>query len=167
MHLYIRAVETTLATKWVKRETIEFTEDDQPTIQWLHHTPLVISMAIHKSYVRKILVDTWRRVNALYHKAFMRLGFSGTQLRPLKTLLIGFTNDVIEVEGFITLMVQVGDIPWVRVLPMEFVVVRLECAHNATLRIPKLEDLGAIISLGHLCMKFHTPQGIRVIQCEQ
>lgn len=43
---------------------------------------------------------------------------------------------------------------------MEFVVVRLNCTYNVILGRPGLEDLGALVSVENLCMKFSTPEGV-------
>lgn len=76
------------------------------------------------------------------------------------TPLEGFTGDSIEAEGSIKLLVKLCTYPNVTTLEMEFVVVQLECSHNVILGRPGLEDLGALISLKNLCMKFRTPTGL-------
>ncbi|XP_031099815.1 uncharacterized protein LOC116004015 [Ipomoea triloba] len=50
---------------------------------------------------------------------------------------------------------------------MEFVVVKLTSTHNIILGRPGLEDLGAVVSLEHLCLKFRTPEGVGVARCDQ
>ncbi|VFQ95393.1 unnamed protein product [Cuscuta campestris] len=43
---------------------------------------------------------------------------------------------------------------------MRFVVVDIKCVHNAILGRPGINQVRAIISMAHLCMKFYTPNGI-------
>ncbi|XP_019184278.1 PREDICTED: uncharacterized protein LOC109179169 [Ipomoea nil] len=88
-------------------------------------------------------------------------------LNLVKTPLVGFTGDSVEAEGSITLPVEVGSYPDVQKLNMKFIVVDLVCSHNAILDRPSLEDLGALISIEHLCLKFRTPSGIGTVRCDR
>ncbi|XP_031104440.1 uncharacterized protein LOC116007921 [Ipomoea triloba] len=98
---------------------------------------------------------------------FNKLGLDQTKLVPVRTPLAGFTGDSIEAEGRIVLPVEIGQYPRVRKLDMEFVVVKLTSTHNIILGRPGLEDLGAVVSLEHLCLKFRTPEGVGVARCDQ
>ncbi|CAH9073254.1 unnamed protein product [Cuscuta europaea] len=51
-------------------------------------------------------------------------------LRPIKTPLAGFTDDTIDSEGIITLLVIFGDGLHRAKLEVEFIVVNIDCAHN-------------------------------------
>ncbi|XP_031099734.1 uncharacterized protein LOC116003935 [Ipomoea triloba] len=116
-------------------------------------------MDVHGTVVRRVLVDTGSSVNILYLEVFERLGLQRNKLKPVKTPLAGFTGDSIESEGSIRLPVEIGT--------LEFVVVNLSCSYNMILGRPGLEDLGALISLEHLCLKFRTPNGIGVARREE
>ncbi|XP_031108658.1 uncharacterized protein LOC116013145 [Ipomoea triloba] len=153
--------------KKVCREPILFTDEDLPRSQHPHRDALVIAMDIHGTVVRRVLVDTGSSVNILYLEVFERLGLQRNKLIPVKTPLAGFTGDSIESEGSIRLPVEIGTFPNLRSIEMEFVVVDLSCSHNMILGRPGLEDLGALISLEHLCMKFLTPNRIGVVRCDQ
>ncbi|XP_019159996.1 PREDICTED: uncharacterized protein LOC109156598 [Ipomoea nil] len=100
----------------------------------------------------------------MYYDAFTELGLPRGQLKEVRTPLSGFTGDSVETEGSVTLPVEIGTSPNIRKLDMEFIVVRLTCAHNIILGRPALEDLKAIVSVEHLCMKFPTPNGIGVVR---
>lgn len=52
-------------------------------------------------------------------------------------------------------------------MDMDFVVVDLSCTHNVILEKLALEDLGVVISIEHLAMKFKTPTRVRISQCNQ
>ncbi|XP_031102019.1 uncharacterized protein LOC116005926 [Ipomoea triloba] len=153
--------------KKVCREPILFTDEDLPRSQHPHRDALVIAMDVHGTVVRRVLVDTGSSVNILYLEVFERLGLQRNKLKPVKTPLAGFTGDSIESEGSICLPVEIGTFPNLRSIDMEFVVVDLSCSHNMILGRPRLEDLGALISLEHLCLKFLTPNGIGVARCDQ
>ncbi|CAH9083530.1 unnamed protein product [Cuscuta europaea] len=96
----------------------------------------------------------------MYLDTFKQLKLDRALLKPIKTPLSGFTGDSIDAEGTIVLPVEVGDGPRHAQIDMEFMVVNLQCAHNLILGRPALEDLEAIISMKHLCLKFPTNDGI-------
>ncbi|VFQ73601.1 unnamed protein product [Cuscuta campestris] len=134
--LYVGSIDVGQAAKKGRREPIVFSDEDLPLILSPHRIPLVISMAIHKFFVRRILVDTGSSVNVLYWEAAQQLGIRKEDLTKLNMPLSGFTGDIIEP------------------------VVDIKCAHNAILGRPGLEDLGGALSLEHLCLKFRTPEGV-------
>ncbi|VFQ61651.1 unnamed protein product [Cuscuta campestris] len=99
-------------------------------------------------------------VNVLYLDAFKKLKLDRSMLRPLQTPLSGFTGASIEAEGQITLPVTLGSGNKTVTKQMRFVVVDIKCVHNAILGRPGINQVRAIISMAHLCMKFYTPNGI-------
>ncbi|XP_019162234.1 PREDICTED: uncharacterized protein LOC109158509 [Ipomoea nil] len=149
------------------REPIVFTDKDLPAGETPHRDALVIAMDINGVVVRRILVDTGSSVNVLYLETFTKMGLTREQLRPVNTPLAGFTGDSVEAEGSITLPVEIGSYPDVQKLSMKFIVVDLACSHNAILGRLGLEDLGALISIEHLCLKFRTPNGIGTVRCDR
>ncbi|VFR01012.1 unnamed protein product [Cuscuta campestris] len=129
--------------KLIRRERIVFTDRDLPPTGEDHNDPLVITMDINE-------VDVAR-----------------TQLEPLKIPLSGFTRDTVEAEGSIVLPAELesGDkTVWKK---MRFIVVDIKCVHNAILGRPGINRVGAVISMSHLCMKFHTPGGVGEVKGDQ
>ncbi|XP_019171076.1 PREDICTED: uncharacterized protein LOC109166638 [Ipomoea nil] len=123
-------------------------------------------MDVNGVVVRRILVDTGSSVNILHLETFTKLGLARERLTPIKTPLAGFTGDSIEAEGSVTLPVEIGNYPDIQKLDMKFIVVDLACSHNAILGRPGLDDLGALISIEHLCLKFRTPIGVGIVRCD-
>ncbi|VFQ69153.1 unnamed protein product [Cuscuta campestris] len=165
--LYVGSIDIGQAAKKGRREPIVFSDEDLPFILSPHRTPLVISMAIHKFFVKRILVDTGSSVNVLYWEAAQQLGIRKEDLTNLNMPLSGFTGDIIEPEGSIKLDIIIGEHPKVRHMRMDFVVADIKCAHNAILGRPGLEDLGGALSLEHLCLKFRTPEGVGKVLGDQ
>lgn len=112
-------------------------------------------------------MGTGSRVDIFYLKVLNKLGLPRDSLKPVRTPLAGFTGDSIESEGSIKLSIELGTYPNVRKIEMEFIVVDMAYSHNMILGRPGLEDLGALISVEHLCMKFRMPRGIGVARCDQ
>ncbi|VFQ86546.1 unnamed protein product [Cuscuta campestris] len=153
--------------KHTRREPIVFTDRDLPPTGEDHNDPLVITMDINGVDVARVLVDTGSSVNILYLETFQKLRLCQTQLEPLKTPLSGFTGDTVEAEGSIVLPVKLGlgeKTVWKK---MRFIVVDIKCVHNAILGRPGINKVGAVISMPHLCMKFHTPGGVGEVKGDQ
>ncbi|XP_031090959.1 uncharacterized protein LOC115995952 [Ipomoea triloba] len=161
-NLYVGEVVRQPHEKKQRREPIIFTDDDLPDGPLPHRDALVITLDINNTIVHRVLVDTRSSVNDMYYEEFTKLGLTRKQLAPVRTPLSGFTGDSIETEGSINLEVEIGTAPHVKRWEVEFVVVKIECAHNIILDRPALEDLRSIISMEHLCLKFPTPTGVGV-----
>ncbi|VFR02697.1 unnamed protein product [Cuscuta campestris] len=146
--------------KQTRREPIVFTDQDLPATGEDHNDPLVITMDINGVDVAWVLVDTSSSVNILYLETFQKLRLCRTQLDPLKTPLSGFTGDTVEAEGSIVLPVELGSGDKTVWKKMRFIVVDIKCVHNAILGRPGINKVRAVISMSHLCMKFHTPGGV-------
>ncbi|VFR02294.1 unnamed protein product [Cuscuta campestris] len=116
--------------KHTRREPIVFTDRDLPPTGEDHNDPLVITMDINGVDVARVLVDT------------------------------GFTGDTVEAEGSIVLPVELGSGEKTVWKKMRFIVVDIKCVHIAILGRPGINKVGAVISMPHLCMKFHTPGGV-------
>ncbi|XP_031101915.1 uncharacterized protein LOC116005818 [Ipomoea triloba] len=109
------------------------------------------------------MVDTGSSVNVMYLEVFRKLQLDRSELTPIRTPLSGFTGAMIHPEGVVRLPVEVGTVPRVLRVMMEFVVVDLACVHNAILGRLGISQLGVIISMSHLCMKFQTPEGVGTV----
>ncbi|VFQ69366.1 unnamed protein product [Cuscuta campestris] len=148
--------------KHTRREPIVFTDRDLPPTGEDHNDPLVITMDINGVDVARVLVDHGSSVNILYLETFQKLRLCQTQLEPLKTPLSGFTGDTVEAEGSIVLLVELGSGEKTVWKKMRFIVVDIKCVHNAILGRLGINKVGAVISMPHLCMKFHTPGDLPV-----
>ncbi|VFQ82993.1 unnamed protein product [Cuscuta campestris] len=161
--IYVGEVSTEPARrKYPRREPIVFTDRDLPPTGEDHNDPLVITMDINGVDVARVLVDTGSSVNILYLETFQKLRLCRTQLEPLKTPLSGFTGDIVEAEGSIVLPIELGSGEKTVWKKMRFIVVDIKCVHNAILGRPGINKVGAVISMPHLCMRFHTPGGFKI-----
>ncbi|VFQ72898.1 unnamed protein product [Cuscuta campestris] len=134
-----------------RREPIVFSDRDLPPTGEDHNDPLVITMDINGVDVARVLVDTGSSVNILYLETFQKLRLCRTQLEPLKT----------------PLPVELGSGEKTVWKKMRFIVVDIKCVHNAILGRPGINKVGAVISMPHLCMKFHTPGGVGEVKGDQ
>ncbi|XP_022880847.1 uncharacterized protein LOC111398127 [Olea europaea var. sylvestris] len=72
-------------------------------ISFPHDDALVISAIILNFEVKTILVDNGIAADVLSHEAFIQIGISSEQLRPVKTPLQGFGGGVITPKGIVGL----------------------------------------------------------------
>ncbi|VFQ87943.1 unnamed protein product [Cuscuta campestris] len=165
--LYVGAVALNPWSKQARREPITFTDRDLPATREDHNDPLVITMDIGGVDVSRVLVDTGSSVNVLYLDAFEKLKLCRTWLKPLKTPLSGFTGDLVKAEGSILLTCELGTGEQVVQKQMRFVVVNINCVHNAILGRPGINKVLGVISMALLCMKFYTPGGIGQVRGDQ
>ncbi|CAH9058198.1 unnamed protein product [Cuscuta europaea] len=163
--LYVGSVSTPPQKKG-KTDPITFGPADLPNSPSPHRDELVVSMCIDNALIRRVLVDTGSSVNVLYLQSFEKMGLQRSQLTHLRTPLASFAGNCIEAEGTIQLMVEIGDETHKASLRMTFVVVDIKCAHNAILGRPGLEDLEAIASVRHSCIKFPTDTRVGVARTD-
>ncbi|XP_022871361.1 uncharacterized protein LOC111390535 [Olea europaea var. sylvestris] len=89
------------------------------------------------------------------------------QLTPTTTPLCGFTGDSTTPRGKITLAVEMGESPQTTMNFMEFLIVDSQSAYHGVLGRPALKELGAVISIQHLCIKFPTKNGVVMVRGDQ
>lgn len=71
---------------------ISFDETDLGGIKFLHDDPLVIVPVICNSHVNQVLVDNRATLDILFHDAFLKMGYSDSQLTPYNLLIYGFNG---------------------------------------------------------------------------
>ncbi|XP_022846201.1 uncharacterized protein LOC111368940 [Olea europaea var. sylvestris] len=150
-----------------ENKDISFGMDDLEGMAFSHDDALVISAIIANFEVKRILVDNGSGANVLSHEAFVQMGISSEQLKPVKTPLQGFGGTVITPEGIIGLPLTLGAEGKQVTQITTFEVVRMPMAYNAILGRPMLNKIRAIVSTFHLAMKFPTPNGIGVVRGNQ
>ncbi|VFQ75007.1 unnamed protein product [Cuscuta campestris] len=153
---------TQFLTRW-KEEVDKVEEMDDKTVLSLLLNGLRAG-ELYKEFCRKPPATS---VNILYLETFQKLRLCRTQLEPLKTPLSGFTGDTVEAEGSIVLPVELGSGEKTVWKKMRFIVVDIKCVHNAILGRPGINKVGAVISMPHLCMRFHTPGGVGEVRGDQ
>ena len=69
--------------------------------------------------------------------------------------------------GYISLHTTFGKGTRSRTLNIDYIVVDVSSAYNALIGRATLNQLAAVVSTPHLCMKFPTPEGIATIKGDQ
>ncbi|XP_052203996.1 uncharacterized protein LOC127809272 [Diospyros lotus] len=171
--LYTLAAGTVLgphstAPKSVVKEkvVITFSEKDLPSYP-NYSDPLVITAQVGEWEMRRILVDPGSSSEILYKRAFLGMGFTLEQLRPVRVPLVGFDGMVIHSEGLIRLPLTVGSGSHKSQVTLDFLVTDVPLAYNMILGRSGLSALRAVPSTYHMVLKFPTPGGIGKVKGDQ
>ncbi|KAG7547449.1 Aspartic peptidase domain superfamily [Arabidopsis suecica] len=128
-----------------------------------HHDALVISLTVANCLMKRILVDNGSSTNILFIQAYKELGLDEVGLTRKSTPLVGFSGEVKQTIGEVTLPVYAGGIN----KHTKFLVVDCPSAYNAIVGRPWIHDMGAIPSTFHQTIKFPTPHGVKEIVGDQ
>ncbi|GAV88978.1 hypothetical protein CFOL_v3_32399 [Cephalotus follicularis] len=141
-------------------EAISFSEADYEGVRLPHDDPMVVTLLVELFTIKKILVDNGSSDNILYKHAFDQLRIPVDQLKPVKTLLVGFAGEMVHPLGSINLSMVAGTAPRQTQVQMMFLVVETPSPYNAIIGRPRLNLMEAIVSTRHLLMKFPTRFGL-------
>ena len=81
--------------------TIGFDDADLEVVKFPHDDLLVITPVIGNSEVKRVLIDNGASVDILFHDAFVKMGYTDSQLTPSNMPIYGFNGVESNVEGTI------------------------------------------------------------------
>ncbi|XP_013658348.1 uncharacterized protein LOC106363092 [Brassica napus] len=144
-------------------DKISFTAKEQERILAPHHDALVISLTVANCLVKRILVENGSSSNIIFQTVYQVLGLEESFLTRKITPLIGFSGEVKQTVGEVTLPVYAEGIN----MSTKFLVVDCQSAYNMILGRPWINDMGAVPSTLHQMVKFPIPWGNRIIKGDQ
>ncbi|XP_072062049.1 uncharacterized protein [Arachis hypogaea] len=124
-------------------------------------------MILANTHLHRTLVDQGSSADILFNPALDKLGLDEKELRAYLDTLYGLGDTPIKPLGFIPLHTTFGKGAKSKTLSIDFIVIDVGSAYNALIGITTLNQLGAVVSTLHLCMKFPTPEGIATIRRDQ
>ncbi|XP_073133385.1 uncharacterized protein [Henckelia pumila] len=142
------------------QEVLSLSDKDLENPRGTYNDALIISATISNFWVKKILVDSGSSVDIIFHDAFVKLGISNAQLAPINTLLVGFSGEIVEALGEVTLPLSLGSYPKRSTKMVKFLVVEASSAYNVILGRPSFNIFQALGSTYHMKLKFPTPGGV-------
>ncbi|TXG52679.1 hypothetical protein EZV62_021848 [Acer yangbiense] len=148
-------------------EPISFNEGNVVDVHHPHEDALVVHLVIANHEVRRILVDTGSSIDILLYSTFKRIGLKKHQMHLAHTPLFGFTRDSTVPKGIIELPITVGQHLRTIMRMVNFLVVDIPSAYNKEIGRPGLSGIKVVASIYHLCMKFPTAYGIRIVKGSQ
>ncbi|XP_018846012.1 uncharacterized protein LOC109009834 [Juglans regia] len=132
-----------------------------------HDDVLVVTMLVANFTTRRILINNGNSADILFWDAFTWMGIDPSRLQPVPMLLKGFSGDMVQLVGIITLSVLIGKAPYTPSTMADFIVVKALSSYNIILGRPTLNSLKAVMSTYHLKMKFSNPMGVREVRGKQ
>ncbi|XP_050217256.1 uncharacterized protein LOC126668081 [Mercurialis annua] len=87
---------------------VSFSLEDGKGVEFPHEDALVISAVIQLKWVRRLLVDDGSSVNLLTLAAYLQLGGTRSELKPVSTPLLGLGGTPVSPEGMIELDLILG-----------------------------------------------------------
>ena len=99
---YAREVMTVVGEAQKRAKTkvaISFDDSDLEVIKFPHDDPLVIIPVIGNSETKRVLVDNGASVDILFHDAFIKMGYTDSQLTPSNMSIYGFNGIESNVEA--------------------------------------------------------------------
>ncbi|GAV58546.1 hypothetical protein CFOL_v3_02079 [Cephalotus follicularis] len=132
-----------------------------------HDDPVVVTLQVELSTMKRILLDSGSSVNILYKHAFDQLRILADQLRLVKTPLVGFAGEMAHPLGSIDLSVVAGIAPCQTQVQMTFLVVDTPSPYNAIIGHRGLNFMEAIVSKRHLLVKFPTRFSVGQVRGDQ
>jgi hypothetical protein len=140
--------------------SLTFDDADLEGVKFPHDDPLVIAPMIGNSSVKRVLVDNGASVDILFHDAFLKMGYTDSQLTPSNMPIYGFNGVESRIEGTIQLPLTMGQEPRQATQMLNFLVIKASSTYNAILGRTGLHAFKAIASTYHLKIKFPTRNGV-------
>ncbi|GKV42235.1 hypothetical protein SLEP1_g49664 [Rubroshorea leprosula] len=91
-----------------KDQPITFTPTNLEGVVTPHNDPLVISVMINNCQVQRVLVDTGSALDIMYYHCFESLGLDLALLQCYDGPIYGFNNQLVPIEGILTMNVAFG-----------------------------------------------------------
>ncbi|XP_013624575.1 PREDICTED: uncharacterized protein LOC106330690 [Brassica oleracea var. oleracea] len=141
-------------------DEISFTAKKQEKFLTPHHDALVILLTVANCLVKTILVHNGSSGNIIFQAAYKDLGLEESALTQRITPLIGFSGEVKQTAGDVTLPVYAEGIN----MSTKFLVVDCDSSYNMILGRPRIHGMGTVPSTLHQMVKFPKPWGIKAFR---
>ncbi|XP_015950219.1 uncharacterized protein LOC107475096 [Arachis duranensis] len=139
--------------------SISFEPEDQWFDEILESPPMVITARVGTGLVKRILIDTRADSNIMFRNVFDALGLRDADLTTHQHGVVGLGDHFIKADGIISLPVSLGGEQGRRLVMAKFVVLRDSTTYNIILGRKTINEVGAVINIKLLVMKFVTDNG--------
>ncbi|XP_070018102.1 uncharacterized protein [Nicotiana sylvestris] len=127
-----------------------------------HNDALVISLIVHDTNVKRVLIDPGSSVNIILLRVLREMQDEDGVI-PKEHTLSGFDNSSVVTKGEVTLTTFAEGV----VKDTKFQVVDMEMAYNMILGRPWIYEMVVVPSTWHQVIKFPSPWGICQIRGDQ
>ncbi|XP_024010470.1 uncharacterized protein LOC112085483 [Eutrema salsugineum] len=138
---------------------ISFAEEETAGIDRLHNDPLVIELMIRDHDVTRVLIYNGSSVDVIFRETVRMMGIDLSEVTAIPKPLTGFSGETMMTMGTIKLPMVAGGVTSI----VEFCVTDDPAIYNVIMGTPWINAMRAVPSTYHLCLKFPTPAGIKII----
>ncbi|XP_070020244.1 uncharacterized protein [Nicotiana sylvestris] len=146
----------------LEEESITFDDADVDGVLSPHNDALVISLLVHDTNVKRVLIDPGSSVNIILLRVLCEMQ-AEDKLIPKAHTLFGFDNSSVVTKGEVILTTFTEGV----VKDTKFQVVDMEMAYNMILGRPWIHEMDAVPSTLHQVIKFPSPWEICQISGDQ
>ncbi|XP_070028852.1 uncharacterized protein [Nicotiana sylvestris] len=146
----------------LENESISFDDADTEGVMTPHNDALVISLPVHDTNVKRVLIDPGSSVNIILLRVLREMQAEDKMI-PKAHTLSGFDNSSVVTKGDVILIIFAAGV----VKETKFQVVYMEMAYNMIMGRPWIHDMDAVPSTLHQVIKFPSPWGIYQIRGDQ
>ncbi|XP_070019546.1 uncharacterized protein [Nicotiana sylvestris] len=152
--------------KWVRHvleeDSITFTDADADGVLTPHNDALVISLIVHDTNVKRVLVDPGSSVNIIFLRVLREMQ-AEDRVIPKAHTLSGFDNSSVVTKGEVILTTFAEGV----IKDTKFQVVDMEMDYNMILGRPWIHEIDVVPLTLHQVIKFPSPWGICQIRGDQ
>ncbi|XP_070026651.1 uncharacterized protein [Nicotiana sylvestris] len=146
----------------LEEESITFDDADADGMLTPHNDALVISLLVHDTNVKRVLIDPGSSVNIILLRVLNEMK-AEDKLVPKAHTLSRFDNSSVVTKGELKLTTFAEGV----VKDTKFQVVEMEMAYNMILGRPWIHEMDIVPSTLHQVIKFPSLWGIRQIRGDQ
>ncbi|XP_070005068.1 uncharacterized protein [Nicotiana sylvestris] len=146
----------------LEKQSITFDDADANGMLSPHNDALVISLLVHDTNVKRVLIDPGSSVNIILLRILREMQ-AKDKLIPKAHTLFGFDNSSIVTRGEVILTTFAEGV----IKDTKFQVVDMEMAYNIILGRPWIHKIDVVPSTLHQVIKFPSPWGICQIHGDQ
>ncbi|XP_070011345.1 uncharacterized protein [Nicotiana sylvestris] len=146
----------------LEEESITFDDMDADGVLSPHNDALVISLLVHDTNMKRVLIDPGSSVNIIMLRVPREMQAEDKLISKAHTLS-GFDNSSVVMKGEVILTTFAEGV----VKDTKFQVVDMEMAYNINLGRPWIHEMDAVLSTLHQVIKFPSPWGIYQIRGDQ
>ncbi|KAF5463281.1 hypothetical protein F2P56_019204 [Juglans regia] len=148
-------------------KNISFGEEDCEGVLYPHDDALVVTLLVTNYTTRQILINNGSSGDILLWEVFTKMGIDPSKLKPSPMLLKGFSGNVVQPLGTITLLVIARKGAYIATTMTDFLVIRAPLSYNTILGHSTLNRLKGVTSTYHLKIKFPTKVRVGEVRNEQ
>ncbi|XP_070004527.1 uncharacterized protein [Nicotiana sylvestris] len=143
-------------------ESITFDDEDADGLMIHHNDALVISLLVHDTNVKRVLIDPGSSVNIILLRVVDEMQ-SNDKMIPKAQYLSGFDNSSVITKGEVMLAIFAEGV----IKDTKFQVIDVDMAYNIILGRPWIHDIDVVSSTLHQVIKFPSQWGICQIREDQ